>query len=123
MKTAAKSHDLKVSERPWGSYQVLADEPDHKVKRITVKPGERLSLQRHQCRAEHWFVVSGSGRVTLDAEQIDLNAGEAVDIPYQTKHRIENIGAETRVFVEVQTGDYFGEDDIERFEDDYGRSG
>jgi len=114
---------LEASERPWGRYQVLADEADHKVKRITVKPGERLSLQRHQHRAEHWFVVSGSGRVTLDAEQIDLSAGEAVDIPQQTKHRIENIGAENLVFVEVQTGDYFGEDDIERFEDDYGRSG
>lgn len=114
---------LEASERPWGSYLVLADEPDHKVKRITVKPGERLSLQRHQHRAEHWFVVTGNGRVTLDAEQVDLCAGEAVDIPFGTKHRIENIGSENLVFVEVQTGSYFGEDDIERFEDDYGRSG
>lgn len=114
---------LETSERPWGSYLVLADEADHKVKRITVKPGARLSLQRHQHRAEHWFVVTGNGRVALDAEQVDLCAGEAVDIPCGTKHRIENIGSANLVFVEVQTGSYFGEDDIERFEDDYGRSG
>lgn len=114
---------LEASARPWGSYQVLADETDHKVKRITVNPGARFSLQRHQRRAEHWFVVSGNGRVTLDAEQIDLSAGEAVDIPCQIKHRMENIGSKNLVFVEVQTGAYFGEDDIERFEDDYGRFG
>ncbi len=113
---------LETSERPWGRYVVLADETDHKVKRITVKSGQRLSLQSHQRRSEHWFVVQGSGRVTLNDDFVDLGPGEAVDIPQTTRHRIENIGSTDLVFVEIQTGTYFGEDDIERFEDDYGRS-
>jgi mannose-6-phosphate isomerase len=112
---------MEFDQRPWGNYQVLADEPDHKVKRIVVYPGKRLSLQRHQQRAEHWYVIAGRGLVTRDRETISLNAGEAVDIPRGTRHRIENPGPLEVVFIEVQTGDYFGEDDIERFEDDYGR--
>ncbi len=113
---------LEASERPWGRYVVLADEADHKVKRITVKPGQRLSLQSHQHRSEHWFVVKGSGRVTLNDGLVELGPGEAVDIPQTTRHRMENVGSDDLVFVEIQTGSYFGEDDIERFEDDYGRS-
>jgi mannose-6-phosphate isomerase-like protein (cupin superfamily) len=112
---------MEFDQRPWGSYQVLADAPDHKVKRIVVYPGKRLSLQRHQRRAEHWYVIAGRGLVTRDRETISLNAGEAVDIPRGARHRIENPGPLEVVFIEVQTGDYFGEDDIERFEDDYGR--
>ena len=111
-----------TGHRPWGDYVVLADEADHKVKRITVLPGKRLSLQRHRHRLEHWYFISGKGRVTLDERQLDVSAGSAVDIPVMTLHRVENPGSEPLVFIEIQRGDYFGEDDIERFEDDYGRA-
>lgn len=112
-----------TDHRPWGHYTVLADEPDHKVKRIVVQPGKRLSLQRHQQRSEHWYVIKGEAQVTLDANLHVLRTGDAVDIPVHTKHRIENIGTVELVFIEVQTGSYFGEDDIERFDDDFGRVG
>lgn len=107
--------------RPWGHFDILSDEIDHKVKRITVLPGGRLSLQRHQRRREHWYVVSGQARVTLDGAELLLEAGKAVDIPRGSWHRVANPGPEELVFIEVQTGSYFGEDDIERREDDYGR--
>jgi glycosyltransferase involved in cell wall biosynthesis/quercetin dioxygenase-like cupin family protein len=108
--------------RPWGFYEVLSDSHDHKVKRITVYPGQRLSLQRHQRRSEHWYVVEGKAVVCLDGRDIPLQEGEAVDIPKRTWHRIMNPRDENMAFIEVQTGDYFGEDDIERREDDYGRA-
>jgi glycosyltransferase involved in cell wall biosynthesis len=108
--------------RPWGYYCVLADEPDHKVKRIVVYPGQRVSLQRHRLRAEHWFIVQGQAVITRDGEEISAESGQAVDIPHGTWHRIKNPGCENMVFIEVQRGDYFGEDDIERMEDDYGRT-
>lgn len=107
--------------KPWGSYTVLDDQSGHKVKRLTVQPGRRLSYQRHEHRSEHWFVVSGTGRVTLDGIESDLTSGEAVDIPARTSHRIENPGPKPLIFIEVQHGAYFGEDDIIRLEDDYGR--
>ena len=109
------------SERPWGRYTVLADEPDHKVKRIVVAPGKRLSYQRHSRRSEHWFILAGVGALTLDGELFEVRAGEAIDVPSGVAHRIENIGTEPLVFVEVQHGTYFGEDDIVRLEDDFGR--
>ena len=109
--------------RPWGHYVVLEDHPEHKVKRIVVDPGQRLSLQLHHRRAEHWLVIEGEGLVTLDNEEILVRAGEAIDIPRETRHRVRNPGDVPCVFIEVQTGDYFGEDDIVRLEDDYGRSG
>ena len=108
--------------RPWGYYQVLSDEENHKVKRIVVYPGKRLSLQRHQRRAEHWYVIDGEGIVTLDGREISLKAGEAVDISKGAVHRMENRSGTDVTFIEVQTGDYFGEDDIERLEDDFGRT-
>jgi mannose-6-phosphate isomerase len=111
-----------TDHRPWGHYVVLADEPDHKVKRIVVEPGQRLSLQRHRRRAEHWYVVAGEAVVTLDDRDLPLGAGDAVDIGQGAWHRIRNPGTTPLVFVEVQRGDYFGEDDIERREDDYGRT-
>lgn len=115
---------MESSDRPWGSYVVLSDEDDHKVKRIVVHPGRRLSYQRHAQRAEHWFVVSGTGDFVLDDVVKQVAAGDAVDIPVGAAHRIENTHAsEPLVFVEVQLGSYFGEDDIERLEDDYGRAG
>lgn len=108
--------------RPWGFYEILSDAPDHKVKRITVYPGQRLSYQRHLRRSEHWYVVSGKAVLTKDSEEIELATGQAMDLPVRTWHRIRNAGTENLVFIEVQTGDYFGEDDIERSEDDYGRA-
>jgi mannose-6-phosphate isomerase len=111
-------HDV----RPWGSYTVLEDARDHKVKRIEVDPGRRLSYQRHARRAEHWFIVSGRARVTLDGEEHELEAGDAIDIPRGAAHRIANPGAGPMTFIEVQHGDYFGEDDIERLDDDFGRA-
>ena len=109
--------------RPWGSYYVYADRPDHKVKRIVVLPGKRLSLQLHHHRQEHWLVVEGRGIVTRNEERIEVGPGEAVDLPRQARHRVENPGDVPLVFIEVQLGDYFGEDDIVRFEDDFGRAG
>jgi mannose-6-phosphate isomerase len=108
--------------RPWGYYQVLSDEPDHKVKRIVVFPGKRLSLQRHYRRAEHWYVIHGEAVVTRNDEQLHLQIGESVDIPRGAIHRVMNPGTGNLAFIEVQTGDYFGEDDIERLEDDFGRA-
>ena len=110
------------SERPWGNYTVLSDDaPDHKVKRIVVHPGKRLSYQKHAKRAEHWFMVSGNATVTLDGDAIELAPGQAVDIPLGAAHRIANDGTADVVFIEVQHGTYFGEEDIVRLEDDFGR--
>ena len=112
------------SERPWGNYTVLSeDAPDHKVKRLVVHPGKRLSYQRHAKRAEHWFIVSGTATVTLDGTVSEVQAGEAIDIPPESAHRVANDGATDVVLIEVQRGSYFGEDDIVRLEDDYGRIG
>ncbi|MDP2736763.1 MAG: phosphomannose isomerase type II C-terminal cupin domain [bacterium] len=112
---------LETDHRPWGHYVVLADELDHKVKRIVVNPQKRLSYQSHQRRQEHWYIVSGLAIVTLDGQEITLTAGQSINIPLQAKHRISNQGDEDVVFIEVQTGSYFGEDDIERYDDDFGR--
>jgi mannose-6-phosphate isomerase len=108
--------------RPWGYYQVLSDESDHKVKRIVVHPGQRLSLQRHRLRMEHWHIVQGYAVVTVNSREIPVCAGESIDIPQGAWHRIKNSGQDNVVFIEVQRGEYFGEDDIERLEDDYGRA-
>lgn len=112
---------METDHRPWGYYEVLADEEDHKVKRIVVFPGKRLSLQRHRKRTEHWFILYGRAVVTIDLEELDMKAGQSVDIPPGAAHRILNAGDENLAFIEIQTGEYFGEDDIERIEDDYGR--
>lgn len=108
--------------RPWGNYTVLDEGENFKVKRIEVLPEKRLSYQRHTRRAEHWFVVSGIAKVTLNDREFLVKTGEAVDIAVGDKHRVQNPDAkELLIFIETQTGDYFGEDDIERFEDDFGR--
>lgn len=109
-------------ERPWGGYLVLEDGASHKVKRITVKPGQRLSYQRHAKRAEHWLVIGGEAVVTIDGNEHRLAAGDAIDVPRGAAHRISSCGDDDLVFIEVQLGDYFGEDDIERLDDDYGRA-
>lgn len=102
---------------------MLEDAATHKVKRIEVHPGHRLSYQRHERRAEHWFIIAGRGQVTVEGTDLQLGAGTAVDIPKRAAHRIANVGSDALVFIEVQHGDYFGEDDIERLEDDFGRAG
>ena len=114
--------DDRENYRPWGHYENLFERHDHKVKKIIVKPGRRLSLQHHQHRAEHWTVVSGKALVTVGKQEIPLKPGQSVEIPKGATHRIMNPGDIPLVFVEVQTGDYFGEDDIVRLEDDYGRT-
>lgn len=111
----------KFDRRPWGTFTVLDEGENFKVKRIEVLSGKRLSYQKHARRAEHWFVVQGVAKVTLDGEDTIVRVGEDVDIAIGTAHRVENEGEETLIFIEVQRGDYLGEDDIERLEDDYGR--
>lgn len=110
-------------QRPWGSFTVLDEGDNYKVKRIEVLPGKRLSYQRHSHRAEHWYVVRGTANVTLNGDQILVKTGHSIDIDLGDAHRVENSDeAELLVFIETQTGDYFGEDDIERLEDDFGRT-
>ena len=100
----------------------MLDEGDgYKVKRIEVLPAKRLSYQKHARRAEHWMVVKGVGRVTLDDQEITVRTGETIDIAVGAAHRIENPGSELLVFIEIQRGDYLGEDDIVRLQDDFNR--
>ncbi len=112
---------LEKSDRPWGHYEVLQESSLHKVKYICVNQGMRLSYQRHQKRSEHWFIVSGQAQVTINGALSSLSAGDSLDIEAGTLHRIANIGNNDLFFIEIQTGTYFGEDDIERLEDDFGR--
>ena len=107
--------------RPWGYYDSIGEGAAYQVKRLTLKPGCRISLQRHRRRAEHWVVVAGRAKVTRDGEEILLGPNQSIYIPLGAKHRLENVGAEPLFVIEVQSGDYFGEDDIERFDDDYRR--
>ena len=112
---------LEKSERPWGRYEVLQEGATYKVKTIYVTVGKRLSYQRHQKRSEHWYVTDGSGEVTLDGKVQVVSRGSILEIPQGMLHRISNTGDRELIFIEVQTGSYFGEDDIERVEDDFGR--
>ncbi len=111
----------KTVHRPWGSYTILEDAADCKVKRLVIKPGQVLSLQRHHRRAEHWTVVKGTAKVRLGDQEFLLEANQSTYVPIETLHRLENPGDEDIHLIEVQTGNYFGEDDIERLEDIYGR--
>ena len=109
-------------ERPWGSFTVLDEGDDYKVKRLEVLPGKRLSYQRHSRRSEHWFVVRGIAKVTLNGVEILVKTGGSLDVACLDEHRIENpetVGM--LILIETQTGEYFGEDDIVRLEDDFGR--
>ena len=107
--------------RPWGNYTVIREESNYKVKTITVEPHKRLSYQTHEKRSEYWVIVSGTGTVTLDGITSLCIAGDAFIIEQGIAHRIENTRDEPLVFIEVQLGVYFGEDDIVRIEDDFGR--
>ena len=110
-------------QRPWGTFTVLDEGRNFKVKRIEVLPGKRLSYQKHAQRSEHWVVVQGTAKVTLDDREVLVETGQAIDVEIGTAHRIENSGEELLVFIEVQRGPYLGEDDIVRLEDDFGRTG
>ena len=108
--------------RPWGRYIVLEDRETYKVKRIEVLPGKRLSYQRHEKRAEHWVVVEGEATVLLEGKEVRLGPGQSIDIPRLAAHRLANPGDKLLAIIEIQKGDYFGEDDIIRLEDDFGRT-
>jgi len=121
----ARNHEAatyhRMTRRPWGSYEVLEDQPTFRVKRLVVKPGQVLSLQMHHRRTEHWTVVAGTAKVIVGEEEFLLERNQSCGIPVETKHRLENPADEDLVLIEVQCGDYLGEDDIVRFEDVYGR--
>jgi mannose-6-phosphate isomerase-like protein (cupin superfamily) len=110
-----------MDERPWGRYEVLEENPGYKVKRIEVKPGARLSLQKHGRRAEHWVVVSGTADVVCGERELKLHQGEHIHIPLGSNHRLGNSSTALLTLIEVQLGEYLGEDDIVRLEDDYRR--
>ena len=113
---------IQRESRPWGRFYILHVDPNYKLKRIEVDPGGRLSYQYHHKRSEAWTIVEGMGTITLDGDVKDYSKGETVLISQGVKHRIENKASEKVVFIEVQTGSYFGEDDIVRIEDDYNRA-
>lgn len=108
--------------RPWGSFTVLEEGRGYKIKRIEVKPGHRLSLQMHHHRSEHWIVVSGTAKVICGDQEILLSNNQSTYVPQCTSHRLENPGVIPLVLIEVQNGEYLGEDDIIRYEDDYARN-
>ena len=118
--TQEKKHSA-LENRPWGGYIVLLDEPTHKVKKLIINPKKRFSLQYHHKRTETWTIVKGKVEITIGDKKRVYSYGETVSVPVGTKHRIENAGNEDAEIIEVQTGTYFGEDDIVRLEDDFGR--
>lgn len=112
---------IEFEDRPWGKFYVIHDELLYKLKRIEINPSERLSYQFHKKRSEAWTIIQGIGLITLDGINKKIKPGETVIITQGVKHRIENKGKEKLIFIEVQTGSYFGEDDIVRIQDDYNR--
>ena len=112
---------MESEERPWGSWHVLDEGPGYKVKRIEVRPGARLSYQTHERRAEHWTVVRGTATCVIDGETVEVPTGGSLEVAQGVAHRIANAHDEDLVVIEVQRGDYTGEDDIVRLSDDYGR--
>ncbi len=120
-RNAKELNDSQIAYRPWGSYEILIDTPTYKVKKIVVYPNAKLSLQSHYHRAEHWIVVKGMAKVTNGEKIIHLNENESTFIPAFTLHRLENPGKINIELIEVQTGNYLEEDDIMRFNDDFGR--
>jgi mannose-6-phosphate isomerase len=114
---------MERGERPWGTYTVLEENKSYKIKRIEVNPRGRLSLQMHHHRSEHWIIVSGTARVTCGEREYTVNVNESTFIPIGMNHRLENPGLIPLVIIEVQSGEYLGEDDIVRYQDDYERCG
>jgi mannose-6-phosphate isomerase len=112
---------IEVGERPWGKYFVVFLEEFYKIKKVLVYPDKRLSLQYHKFRQEHWLILTGKAKITVNDKEIILNAGESIDIDKQAIHRIQNISDVDLIFIEIQTGTYLGEDDIVRLEDDFNR--
>ena len=112
---------LAFENRPWGSFAVIDEHPGYKVKRLSVLPGKRLSSQMHHHRAEHWVVVGGTALVTVNGIETILEINQSIFIPAQSQHRLENASTDELILIEVQVGSYLGEDDIVRFEDDFGR--
>jgi mannose-6-phosphate isomerase len=112
---------MEKGERPWGSYTVLEENKNYKIKRIEVSSGHRLSQQMHHHRSEHWIVVSGTAKVTCGENEFIVNVNESTFIPMGKVHRLENPGLIPLIIIEVQSGEYLGEDDIVRFHDDYQR--
>jgi mannose-6-phosphate isomerase-like protein (cupin superfamily) len=108
--------------RPWGNYTVLYTDESCQVKKLVVNPGKRISLQSHKFRAEHWFIVSGQGAAELDGNLIEVGPGDSIEVSIGSKHRISCGESGPLIFTEVQTGSSFAEDDIVRYEDDFGRS-
>ena len=120
-KYVQKKASEKSESRPWGKFEVFVDDYNHKVKKLTVAPGAKLSLQSHKHRAEHWIVVKGTAKVVNGENLLTLHENESTYIPANHKHQLANPGKTPLEIIEVQTGDYFGEDDIIRYEDAYGR--
>jgi mannose-6-phosphate isomerase len=122
MNTTTRTETIERTERPWGWYETVSEVSGNKVKRIRVHPGQKLSLQKHHQRAEHWVVVLGRAQVTVGERVVELVPGQHVDIAIGEVHRLANLTADPVEIVEVQFGSYLGEDDIVRLQDDYGRS-
>ena len=110
-----------MDERPWGKFYILHETSDYKIKRIEVNVGQRLSYQYHNKRSEVWIIIQGEGKIYLNGEYKSYKKNDTILIPKGMKHRIENLGDDKTIFIEVQTGEYFGEDDIIRLHDDYNR--
>tara|TARA_E500000178_G_scaffold342355_1_gene387424 strand:- start:1537 stop:1884 length:348 start_codon:yes stop_codon:yes gene_type:complete len=110
-----------ISRRPWGTYEVIISCDRYKIKRIIVEPGNRLSLQSHKKRDESWVIVNGNALIEIGSNSYKLKYGESIHIKRNEKHRVKNVSDDKLILIEVQTGEYFGEDDIQRFEDDYNR--
>jgi mannose-6-phosphate isomerase len=121
--TVVASGNVAATElRPWGSFTILEEGRGYKIKRIEVKPGHRLSLQMHHHRSEHWIVVSGTAKVVCGEQERLLCSNQSTYVPPCTTHRLENPGVLPLVLIEVQNGEYLGEDDIIRYQDDYART-
>lgn len=121
MQTTIRTETIERTQRPWGWYETVSEVAGNKIKRIGVLPGQQISLQKHHQRAEHWVVVQGVARVTLDERTFDLPTGGHCDIAVGQVHRLANVTTDPVEIVEVQFGSYLGEDDIVRLQDDYGR--
>ena len=121
MQTTIRTETVERTQRPWGWYETVSEVAGNKIKRIGVLPGQQISLQKHHQRAEHWVVVQGVARVTLDERTFDLPTGGHCDIAVGQVHRLANVTTDPVEIVEVQFVSYLGEDDIVRLQDDYGR--